>query len=347
MQNGHSASPAHGVVQLESPHLELLEQSFRDWASRPASSATRVSRSRILLIFLLIRYTGAKLSEVLSLRMPEDLNLSRNSIRFGGAEAVQNQSRDVQIAASLAGEIAALASRLQHENKREALFAVDPAFVRRKFYERAEACGFSRKQGGPEMIRKARAVELMRNNLPLPAVQHLLGHSTPNLTTAFMSFSEDEMQKALRWYLDRESGCKTSARNSFFGKVSALSTGDIQTLVELATPGGNRVNAMVTNTSVERLGLAIGQLLTAEVKAPWLILERCDRPGSASAENQFSGEIVAVVPGANSIECVVRLADDTELCAVLSTAGFSSLSLTVGESARVLFTCYAVVLHAD
>ena len=342
MGNGHSTSPKEGR-QLEPQRLALLEQSFRDWANAAQSERARASRGRILLIFLLIRYTGAKLNEVLDLNPSADLHPERNSITFGGASP--GQGREVQISASLSGEIAALLAGLEKEGER--LFAVDPAFVRRKFYERAQACGFPKSQGGPEMIRKARAVELVRNKLPLPAVQRLLGHSTPNLTTAFMSFSEDDMRKATRWYMERESGHRTSARNCFFGKVGAMDKGDIQTAVELATPGGNTVRAMITNASAERLALAPGQMISAEVKAPWLILERCDRPGASSAENQFAGELVAVAEGRINTECVVRLDDGTELCAVLSSPGFTALRLNVGDPARVLFNCYGVVLHAD
>ena len=345
MSNGHTLSIPQSGQQLEPPLLALLEQSFRAWATAEKSKRIRTSRLRILLIFLLIRYTGAKLSEVLSLRPSEDMHLDRNSITFDGASA--GQSREVQISASLSGEIAALMAEIGEEDGSERLFAIDSAFVRRKFYERAQACGFSKNQGGPEMIRKARAVELMRNNLPLPVVQRLLGHSTPNLTAAFMPFSEEDMQKATRWYMERESGSGTSARNCFFGKISALDRGDIQTAVHLTTPGGNRVSAMITNASAERLGIRPGQLITAEVKAPWLILERCDRPGASSAENQFTGEIISLAMGELNTECVARLADGTELCAVLSTAGFAALRLSVGDPVRMLFSCYGAVLHAD
>jgi molybdate transport system regulatory protein len=64
-----------------------------------------------------------------------------------------------------------------------------------KFYERAAACGFPKELGGPDAIRKSRAVELMQNNLPLPVVQRILGHSTPNLTASFVSFSDDDIRQ--------------------------------------------------------------------------------------------------------------------------------------------------------
>ncbi len=73
------------------------------------------------------------------------------------------------------------------------------------------------------MIRKARAVELMQRNMPMPAVQTMLGHSTMNLTSACVSFSKDDIAQVTKLFLDREASRKTSARNSFFGKIQAFS----------------------------------------------------------------------------------------------------------------------------
>ena len=82
---------------------------------------------------------------------------------------------------------------------------LDPGFVRRKFFERAQACGFLKRPRGSEMIRKARDVELMQVNMPLPAVQMMLGHSTPNLTSSFVSFSKGKIQHVARLFMERES----------------------------------------------------------------------------------------------------------------------------------------------
>ena len=49
-------------------------------------SDARLSRQRILLIFLLIRYTGAKLNQVLALDPFQDLDHQRQLVVFGKAE---------------------------------------------------------------------------------------------------------------------------------------------------------------------------------------------------------------------------------------------------------------------
>ena len=225
--------------------------------------------------------------------------------------------------------------------------AVDPAHVRRKFYERAAACGFAKELGGPDTIRKSRAVELMRNNLPLPVVQRILGHSSPNLTASFVSFSDDDMQQVTRFFLERESRRQTSARNAFFGKISAIEPGDIQAKVEMVTLGGDRLTTLITTDSLARLGLKPGLLVTAEVKAPMVVLEQAPAEPRCSADNKFPGRIESIIRGAVTTEYVVKIADGTRLCSLVTRESSDRLGLRDNDPVWAMFTSFAVVLHLD
>jgi molybdate transport system regulatory protein len=227
------------------------------------------------------------------------------------------------------------------------LFKVDPGHVRRKFYERALACGFPKELGGPDALRKARAVELLQNNVPLPVVQRILGHSTPNLTAAFVSFSDDDLRQVEKFFLEKEARRRTSARNAFFGKISAIRQGDIQTRVELVTIGGYRVTTVITNDSLARLGLKTGMLITAEVKAPWVVLHTGEEEPQCSAENSFRGTIGRIIKGKITTEYVVQIADGTELCSVVTSDLSRRLDIQVNDPVWAVFTSFAVVLHLD
>lgn len=329
-------APRICAARLDAVSLEALERSFRRWAEEPERADLRRSRGRILLIFLLVRYSGAKLSEILALNPERALDPQKSLVVL--------EKREVPIPPHAAEEIRRLLSGLSGVPRP---FAVDPAFVRRKFYERAATCGFSRAQGGPEMIRKARAAELMQGNLPVPAVQRLLGHSTPSLTTACAAFSEEELRWAARRHTENESGRRTSARNSFFGKVDSLVGDEVQVLVRIAVPEGETLVAVVTADSSERLGLMPGRLLRAEVKATWLVLERIDAAGRSSLENRREGRITRIRSGRINTECAVTDAGGTELCAVVSSAAFEALELKRGDPVRVLFAACAVILHSE
>jgi molybdate transport system regulatory protein len=333
---------------LDPVQLNRLEQSFRAWAEGAARSDIRLSRKRILLIFLLIRYTGAKLNEVLALDPFQDIDTQENLVVFGKPEATSDRPpRQVRIPEALSREIQAALDDVAFKTSLDNLFNVDPAHVRRKFYERSVASGFPKELGGPDAIRKARAVELIQNNMPLPVVQKILGHSTPNLTTSYVSFSNDDLRKVEKYFLEKESHRKTSARNAFFGKISAIQQGDIQTKVELVTIGGYGVTTVITNDSLIRLGLKVGMLITAEVKAPWVVLQKGEMEPECSPENRFQGTVKRIIRGKITTEYVVRIADGTELCAVVTSDINRRLALHENDRVWAIFNGFSVVLHLD
>src|SRR4030065_2394677 len=71
---------------LDTVQMNRLEQSFRSWAKGPLRADVRLSRRRILLIFLLIRYTGAKLREVLALNPFHDIDFKHHLVFLGRTE---------------------------------------------------------------------------------------------------------------------------------------------------------------------------------------------------------------------------------------------------------------------
>ena len=71
---------------LDAVQLQNLEQSFRDWVEAPRSPGLGMSRQRILLIYLLIRYTGARLNEVLKLDPHRDIDAKAHSVFFRKAK---------------------------------------------------------------------------------------------------------------------------------------------------------------------------------------------------------------------------------------------------------------------
>ena len=88
--------------------------------------------------------------------------------------------------------------------------------------------------------------------MPLPVVQRMLGHSTLNVTASYVDFSDDDMRQVAKYFIEKESRRKTSARNSFFGKISSIRKGDIQAKVEMITIGGDKVTTVITNDSLSK-----------------------------------------------------------------------------------------------
>ena len=88
----------------------------------------------------------------------------------------------------------------------------------------------------------------------------------------------------------------------------------------MVTLGGDRVTTVITNDSLVRLGLKVGTLITAEVKAPWVILQKGDAEPECTAENKFRGTIARIMHGQITTEYVVQMADGTELCSLVTSA---------------------------
>lgn len=333
---------------LDTVQMSRLEQSFRSWADGAPRADIRLSRRRILLIFLLIRYTGGKLNEVLALNPFQDVDVEHHLVFLGRAEKKNGRlAREVQIPEVLSEEIKSSLNDPSFKKYLGNFFKVDPGHVRRKFYERAIDSGFPPAMGAPESIRRSRAVELMQSNMPLPVVQRMMGHSTLSMTASYVDFSDTDMRQVAKHFIEKESRRKTSARNSFFGKISSIKKGDIQSTVEMTTIRGDTVTTVITNDSLSRLGLKTSSLITAEVKAPWVILQKSDKEPESTAENRFFGTITRINKGKITTEYVVRILDGTELCSVVSTENARRIGFQENDQVWVIFNSFSVVLHID
>ncbi len=60
---------------------------------------------------------------------------------------------------------------------------------------------------------------------------------------------------------------KISARNILKGKIVKLTPGSVNSEITIELPGGARVVSIITNASVENLGLAVGKDAYAIIKA--------------------------------------------------------------------------------
>jgi molybdate transport system regulatory protein len=75
------------------------------------------------------------------------------------------------------------------------------------------------------------------------------------------------------WVLiNAEPGLKTSARNSFPGKIKSVTPGAVNGEVIIDTSGGRTIVATVTNESLSRLNLKPGTEVTALVKSSHVII---------------------------------------------------------------------------
>ena len=137
---------------------------------------------------------------------------------------------------------------------------------------------------------------------------------------------------------------KISARNIFEGTITALTDGTVNAEVEITMAGGDRLIAIVTEGSVQSLGLALGKPVMAFVKAPWVMVLAGEGNLKFSARNQLAGTVESVSKGAVNTEVTIKLAGGTQVCAVVTNEAVLELGLKPGVPASALIKASHIVL---
>jgi molybdate transport system regulatory protein len=153
-----------------------------------------------------------------------------------------------------------------------------------------------------------------------------------------------EQAGALNDELDllRTLNMRTSARNSFAGRVSALRRGAVNDEVELTLPGGQPLVAIVTHESSESLGLSVGAAAFAWVQASSVIV--ATERSRTSARNQLVGSVERIVPGAVNAEVVITLDGGGSIAAMLTSDSVRELGLAAQVRCWALFKASSVIV---
>ncbi len=127
---------------------------------------------------------------------------------------------------------------------------------------------------------------------------------------------------------------KTSARNAFRCRVTALEKEAVAVTVTLEIVGGQAITAIITKDSAEDLALTPGQEVLALIKASLVALG----PGPG---NEFRGTVIKRVDGAKDAELVLDIGHGKTLTAVAPRDG---TKLCVGDDAAAHFSPSQVIL---
>lgn len=136
---------------------------------------------------------------------------------------------------------------------------------------------------------------------------------------------------------------KVSARNHLRGVVSAITPGAVNAEVRLDI-NGTPLIAIVTNESVQALGLAVGVEAFALIKASFVILATDEVGLRTSARNRLCGSIERISEGAVNTEVVLALDGGARLTAVVTIESARTLDLNEGGRACALIKASHVIL---
>lgn len=339
---GAVVSVPDATKHLSREELGLATESFAAWRGEANKPMQMRARGRLWIAFALIRFGALRLGEVLSIDDARDFDAEQNIVRVGGSNA-----REVLLPRECMKEIDTLLNAPMFAGMRGEVLHLDPGYLRRKFYERAKACGLPPDVFNPRVIRHSRAIELLSDGVPIQVVQSYLGQQDLNMTAHYLEFSDKSTHRIMQQYLIRERKMKTSARNSFTGVVTHLVHDSLLVEVEVTTPAGLKVVAVITEESAKTLRLALGSVVTAVVKAPWVILTQAESGFATSARNRFPGRVAEVKTSAIASEVIVELADGTKVCSLVTKESIDKLHIEPGMDMVVMFKAFSVILNAE
>jgi len=188
-----SAGP---VTHLSEEQLNALTKEFESWYDESPNRHIKKVRGRYWLTFLTLRFTGARLQEVLLLDDSQDIDYRLGEIKLVTLKRRKKVSRTVPVPLQVVTEVARYLA--QYPNMRSQVFKLQQGNFRNVFYRRCEKAGIPRNLSHPHIVRHTMAINLCRGSVPLTIVRDILGHSSIQTTSIYLQFSGIESKQILR-----------------------------------------------------------------------------------------------------------------------------------------------------
>lgn len=333
---------------LDAAEMRIAENWFHERAACALTSREKTSRLRLWLIFMVLRHAGLRWVEVEQLRR-QDVDLTTQCIHIAGAHA-----RDVPLSPMVAAQLGTVLDDPSGIGATLLPVEYDASHIRRNLQRCGEECGLPRGLLTARGLRRSRGLELRRQGLPDLVVDAFLGR--PRHGGDIIRHDPRNVARLLRDNIQRGGQTRSSARNVTHGRIEALTPRGILVCVSLSCPEGLRLDAVITDASRRRLGLEVGGLVCASVKAPWVELVPEDQPlpppsglGASAGvpQNIFQARVADLRGDDDVVEAVVRLPGGDEWCAVRYRAEDPWCSgLREGDVVQVRFSASAVILNS-
>jgi site-specific recombinase XerD len=198
-------SPAFNQVwqnidYLNEKQLKILTGKFKDYCEKaPGSRIARV-RGRYFLMFLFLRFTGARISEVAGIDDQNDIDYQAGDITMAVLKRhnphKKNMRKMVSVPLQAVKKLARYLS--QYPEMKGKAFSIDRSNFFRLFQKLTLECGFPKNLAHPHVLRHTRAMEMVRAGVSLTIVQQILGHANLNTTAVYLQFSGQEAKAILR-----------------------------------------------------------------------------------------------------------------------------------------------------
>jgi molybdate transport system regulatory protein len=134
----------------------------------------------------------------------------------------------------------------------------------------------------------------------------------------------------------KERTMKISARNVFQGKITEVKLGSVNSEVDVTLGGDDKIVAIVTNGSVQKLGLAAGKAVTVLIKASSVLVMTDGSGITLSARNILAGKVSKLSNGPVSSEVAIALPSGATVYATITHDAVNDLGIKEGSASAVI-----------
>ena len=183
------------IKYLSEKELNRLTGSFQTRFDQ-AQGKTRRIRGRYWLVFLMARYTGARISEVLMIDDTTDIDFRGSRIQLWTLKRKKPFKRTVAVPPIVTTEVATYLA--EWPTMRGLAFGL----ARQNFFTKLKTIGsqtgISKDKLHPHALRHSRAMEMVSANVPLNIIQQVLGHSSILNTAVYLQISGRDAEQIMR-----------------------------------------------------------------------------------------------------------------------------------------------------
>lgn len=331
---------------LTRQQLEGLTLCWEQWEAEAATRTQKTMRARLHLIFLLMRYGGLRLGEVLALEPRSSIDTVTGMLRVSGSNA-----REILLPVSAMRNIRRILGLPQAAEPDFLQF--DQSFLRKKFYAVGSLMDLPSACVGPRAIRYSRGLELLELHVPMPLVLKFLGQQDADQLLAFLNFSDGEARKLLTSQAQGKDASASACHggeaddgtNLFWGIVTRIFTGMRKVYVEITTFSDFRLAAACTPEEAALHEVHENQVLSVRVDPERIVLS--PEKSSLSLANCVKGVVESLHSDMVETFVCVGLSDGTTLRATVDTCTLDTMHLRDGKKVYAHFASSAVRLVAE
>ncbi|MCD4658136.1 MAG: TOBE domain-containing protein [Planctomycetes bacterium] len=136
---------------------------------------------------------------------------------------------------------------------------------------------------------------------------------------------------------------KTSVRNQFIGKVTHIDQGQVSAKIDLTIQGDDHIVSIISNKSLQDLGIQIGSRVYALIKATYVMISKS--PDIAEVNrNILAGKIEHLTSDETKTEIALQLAGGSSLVSIEPNEIADKNKLQIGDEVYAFFKPSSVIL---